>query len=111
MRDVPRVEPSSYLLARQTLRFLARDASNPSTALVYWQGVPERSREPCFFDAMQKFGPLLQLVLPDERPGIFVKRDAIHAVHDCGVVKRLVFKDWSSLDVRYAGPCSDLCGE
>ncbi|MFL9959171.1 hypothetical protein PQR65_37880 [Paraburkholderia nemoris] len=111
MRDVPRVEPSSYLLTRSMLRFLARDSRNPSAALVYWLGVAEPSREPCFFDAMQKFGLLLQLVLPDERPGVFVKRDAIHSVQDCGVVKRLVFKDGSSLDVRYAGPCSDLFDE
>jgi hypothetical protein len=51
------------------------------------------------------------MVLPDERPGVFVKRDAVHTVQDCGVVKRLVFKDQSSLDVRYAGPCSDLYNE
>jgi hypothetical protein len=111
MRDVPRVEPSSYLLTRQTLRFLARDSRDPSAALIYWLGVSEPSREPCFFDAMQKFGPLLQLVLPDERPGVFVKRDAVRTVQDCGVVKRLVFKDHSSLDVRYNGPCSDLYDE
>jgi hypothetical protein len=111
IRDVPRVEPSSYLLTPQSLRFLARDSRNPSAALIYWLGVSEPSREPCFFDVMQKFGPLLQLVLPDERPGVFEKRDAIQVVRDCGVVKRLVFKDGSSLDVRYAGPCSDLFDE
>ena len=60
---------------------------------------------------MQKFGPLMQMVLPDERPGVFVKRDAVLIVHDCGVVKRLVFKDHSSLDVRYTGPCGDLYDE
>jgi hypothetical protein len=32
----------------------------------------------------------MQLVLPDERPGVFVKRDAVDTVQDCGVVKRLV---------------------
>lgn len=111
MRDVPRVEPSSYLLTRQTLRFLARDAKNPGAALVYWLGVKEPTLEPRFSDAMHKFGPLMQMVLPDERPGVFVKRDAVQMVQDCGVVKRLVFKDRSSLDVRYAGPCSDLYDE
>ncbi|MFL9860393.1 hypothetical protein PQR72_32465 [Paraburkholderia madseniana] len=111
MRDVPRVEPSSYLLNRQMLRFLARDAKNPGAALVYWLGVKEPTLEPRFSDAMHKFGPLMQMVLPDERPGVFVKRDAVQMVQDCGVVKRLVFKDRSSLDVRYAGPCSDLYDE
>ncbi|MGF6903610.1 hypothetical protein [Paraburkholderia phytofirmans] len=111
MRDVPHIETSSYVLGQETLRFLARDARNSGAALVYWEGVTEPSREPSFFDAMQKFGPLMQLVLPDERPGVFVKRSAVHTVQDCGVVKRLVFKDGSSLDVRYAGPCSDLYNE
>ncbi|WOD17073.1 hypothetical protein [Paraburkholderia kirstenboschensis] len=62
-------------------------------------------------DVVRTFGPLMQMGLPDERPGVFVKRDAVHTVQDCGVVKRLVFKDQSSLDVRYAGPCSDLYNE
>ncbi|MFM0215467.1 hypothetical protein [Paraburkholderia caledonica] len=110
MRDVPNIEPSNYFATRKTLRFLARDSKNPSAALVYWLGVTEPSCEPSFFDAVRKFGPLLQMVLPDERPGVFVKREAVHAVQDCGVVKRLVFKDQSSLDVRYAGPSSDLYG-
>jgi hypothetical protein len=34
----------------------------------------EPSRESHLFDAAQKFGPLMQLVLPDERPGVFVSR-------------------------------------
>jgi hypothetical protein len=108
MRDVPHIETSSYVLGQETLRFLARGAQNPGAALVYWLGMTEPSREPSFFDAMQKFGPLMQLVLPDERPGVFVNRSAVHIVQDCGVVKRLVFKDGSSLDVRYDGPRSDL---
>jgi hypothetical protein len=111
MRDVPRIEPSSYLSPRQTLRYLARDPKIPGAALVYWLGVVEPSREPSFFDAMQKFRPLMQLVLPDERPESFVRRSAVHVVQDCGVVKRLVFKHQSSLDVRYDGPCSDLYDE
>jgi hypothetical protein len=88
---------------------LARDDQNPSAALVYWLGQAEPSRELNFFDATRKFGSLMQLVLPDERPGVFVNRSAVHAVQDCGIVKRLVFKDKSSLKVRYSGPCSDLC--
>jgi hypothetical protein len=51
----------------------------------------------------------MQLVLPDERPGVFVNRDAVDTVLDRGVFKRLVFKDGSWLDVRYAGASSDLC--
>lgn len=111
MRDIPRIESSSYILTGRTPRFLARDATNPCVALVYWLGVTEPSREPNFFEAVHKFGPLMQMVLPDERPGVFVKREAIHTVQDCGVVKRLVFKDQSSLDVRYDGPSSDLFDE
>ncbi|MGF6303312.1 MULTISPECIES: hypothetical protein [Paraburkholderia] len=111
MCDVPHIEPSSYQGTRKTLRFLARDARNPGAALVYWLGVREPSLESSFFHAMQKYGPLMQLVLPDERPGVFVKRDAVQKVQDSGVVKRLVFKDESSLDVRYDGPCRDLFNE
>jgi len=60
---------------------------------------------------MQKFSPLMQLILPNERPGVFVNRGAVHIALDCGIVKRLVFKDRSCLDVRYAGPSSDLYRE
>ncbi|WP_027802220.1 hypothetical protein [Paraburkholderia dilworthii] len=108
MHDVPHIEPSSCQVTRKTLRFLARDVRNPGAALVYWLGVTEPSAEPSFFNAMQTYGPLMQLVLPDERPGVFVERDAVQRVQDSGVVKRLVFKDGSSLDVRYDGPCRDL---
>jgi hypothetical protein len=79
----------------------------PSAAPVYWLGQVEPAREPNFFDATRKFGPLMRLVLPDERPG--VNRGAVDAVQNFGVVKRLVFKDKSSLEVRYNGPSSDLC--
>ncbi|MFP3643050.1 hypothetical protein [Paraburkholderia sp. SIMBA_054] len=110
MRDVPCIEPSSYPVGPKTLRFLARDAQDPSAALVYWLGIAEPSREANFFEATRKFGSLMQLVLPDECPGVFVNRSAVHTFQDCGVVKRLVFKDRSSLEVRYSGSCSDLCG-
>jgi hypothetical protein len=109
MRDVPCIEPSSFLVGQKTLRMLARDAQNPSAALVYWLGQTEPSREANFFETTRRFGSLMQLVLPDERPGVFVNRSAVHTVQDCGVVKRLVFKDRSSLAVRYSGPSSDLC--
>jgi len=110
MREVPDVQPSLYTPAQSIPRFVARDSGNPAAALVYWLGMPEPSHEDSFFAAIQKFGPLMQLVLPDERPGVFVNRDAVRAVQNGGVVKRLVFRDQSSLDVRYEGPCSDLCG-
>ena len=110
MREVPDIQPSLYTRAKSVPRFVARDAANPAAALVYWLGVQEPSREDSFFAAIQKFGPLMQLVLPDERPGVFVNRSAVHAVQNSGIVKRLVFKDQSSLDVRYGGPCSDLYG-
>ena len=90
------------------VRFLARDAKNPVVALVYWLGLRQPSVEPSFYHAMHKFAPLMQLILPDERPGVFVNRNAVHFVHDFGIVKRLVFKDKSSLDVRYSGPYTDL---
>ncbi|CAN7732289.1 hypothetical protein LJR267_009240 [Paraburkholderia hospita] len=109
MRDVPCIEPSSYQAVPKTLRFLARDTQDPGAALVYWMEIAEPSCEANFFEATQKFGSLMQLVLPDERPGVFVNRSAVHTVQDCGVVKRIVFKDKSSLEVRYSGSCSDLC--
>jgi hypothetical protein len=109
MRDVSCIEPSSFLVGQRKLRMVARDAKHPGAALVYWLGIAEPSHEANFFEATQKFGSLMQLVLPDERPGVFVNRSAVLAVHDYGVVKRLVFKDRSSLKVRYNGPCSDLC--
>ncbi|TCG05287.1 hypothetical protein BZM27_34825 [Paraburkholderia steynii] len=109
MRDVPCIEPTSYPAGPRTRRFLARDAQAPGAALVYWLETAQPSYEANFFEATRKFGSLMQLVLPDERPGVFVNRSAVHTVQDCGVVKRLVFKDKSSLDVRYSGPSTDLC--
>ncbi|AXF06018.1 hypothetical protein [Paraburkholderia hospita] len=110
MRDVPCIDFSSLLVGQMTaLRMVERDARHPGAALVYWLGITEPSYEANFFEATRKFAPLMQLVLPDERPGVFVNRSAVHTVQDCGVLKRLVFKDDSSLDVRYSGPCSDLC--
>ena len=93
-------EPEAFFDDKQRLRCA------PRRGHMYWLGVVEPSRESHFFDAAQKFGPLMQLVLPDERPGVFVNRSA---VQDYGVVKRLVFKDGSWLEVLYAGPSSDLC--
>src|SRR5260370_38665333 len=78
MRDVPHIEPSSYIHTEQRLRFLARDAQNPCAAIVYWLGATKPSRQPSFFVAMKKFGGLMQLFLPDERLGVFVNRDAVH---------------------------------
>ena len=55
---------------------------------MYWLGVVEPSRESHFFDAAQKFGPLMQLVLPDERPGVFVNRSAVQSVQDSSGLRR-----------------------
>lgn len=108
MRNLPSIEPSIYGNYGHIVRFLARDAKNPVVALVYWLGQRQPSIEPSFYHAMHKFAPLMQLILPDERPGVFVNRAAVHSVRDCGIVKRLVFKDQSSIEVRYSGPCADL---
>ncbi|QCP52429.1 hypothetical protein FAZ95_24980 [Trinickia violacea] len=43
-----------------------------------------------------------------DRPGVFVNRSAVNTVLDFDVVKRIVFKDGSWLDVRYSGPDIDL---
>ena len=108
MRDVPCVDRLLYSDRQRIVRFLAHDSSDHVAALVYWLDLSQPSREPSFYDAMYKFAPLMQLILPDERPGVFVNRNAVLIAHDCGIVKRLVFRDRSSLDVRYAGPCTDL---
>jgi len=108
LREVPVIEPELYTQTNPALRFLARDSKDHIIGLVYWLGETKPSREPSFYDAMQKYNPLMQLLLPDESPGVFVNRSAVHCAQDLGVVKRLIFKDWSSLIVRYVGPCSDL---
>jgi hypothetical protein len=108
MRGIPRIDVSSHPQAAGAVRFLARHSADPSAVLIYWLGSQEPTREPSFFAAMQRFGPLMQLVLPDERPGVFVNRSAVGAVHGDGVVKQLVFKDGSSLDVRYDGSRANL---
>lgn len=51
----------------------------------------------------------MQVVLPSERPGVFVNRVAIRSVTPDGFIKRLIFLDDSWLDVRYGGSCDDLC--
>jgi hypothetical protein len=108
MRGTPRIDISHHQQRIGAVRFLARHSGDPSTVLIYWMGSAEPTRESSFFDAMQRYGPLMQLVLPDERPGVFVNRHAVGAVHGDGVVKRLVFKDGSLLDVRYDGDRTDL---
>ncbi|WP_168787786.1 hypothetical protein [Paraburkholderia aromaticivorans] len=91
------------------LRFVARDVDDPRAALLYWLGVAEPSRETSFFRTTQRFRLLMQVVLPDERPGVFVNRFAIRAALPAGSIKRLIFLDDSWLEVRYSGNCDDLC--
>ncbi|WP_245753527.1 hypothetical protein [Paraburkholderia sartisoli] len=91
------------------LRFVARDVDDPSAALLYWLDVAEPSWEASFYRTTQRFGTLMQVVLPDEQPGVFVNRFAIHTVVPAGCIKRLIFLDDSWLEIRYGGNCDDLC--
>lgn len=91
------------------LRFVARDPDNPCAALLLWLGVAEPSRAASFFEATQRFSPLMQVVLPDEQPGVFVNPFAIRTVLPAGSIKRLIFLDDSWLEIRYSGNCDDLC--
>lgn len=94
---------------RPALRFVIRDPANPAAALLYWLGTPEPSREASFIDATRRFGPLMQVVFADERPGAFVNGHAVRQVIGFGVIDRLVFNDRSWLDIWNDSRCSDLC--
>lgn len=93
----------------RTLRFVARDATNPKAALLYWMGVPEPTSDASFHEVTERFAPLMQVVFPDERPGAFVNRNAVRAVLRTAMTKRLVFLDGSSLDVWNDRHCADIC--
>ena len=108
MYDASHSKPTSHSVTTGALRFVARSWRDPGSALVYWLGEAEPTHESSFFDTICKFGSLMQLVLPDERPGVFVNRGAVQTVRDCGATKRLLFKDGSSLVVLYSGASDDL---
>jgi hypothetical protein len=57
-----------------------RDVEIPCAAQLFWLGVAEPSRAWSFFEATQRFGSLMRVVLPAERPGVFVNRLAIRFV-------------------------------
>ncbi|AXF05768.1 hypothetical protein CUJ88_45920 (plasmid) [Paraburkholderia hospita] len=92
-----------------TLRFVVRNPSVPTAALLYWLGMPEPSQDASFREATQRLSPLMQVVFADERPGAFVNRKVVREVIQSGVVDRLVFFDDSWLDVWNDSHCADIC--
>ncbi|AUT76617.1 hypothetical protein C2L64_51765 [Paraburkholderia hospita] len=62
------------------MRFVARNVEIPCAAQLFWLGVADPSRAWSFFEAAQRFGSLMRVVLPAERPGVFVNRLAIRFV-------------------------------
>ena len=56
-----------------------------------------------------RFGPLMQVVFPDDRPGAFVNRSALLVIQRFGTIDRLVFLDGSWLDVWNDRNCADIC--
>lgn len=108
-RNLAEMQTIPHFRTAPVLRFVARDADDPRAALLHWLGVAEPSRETSFFRVTQRFSALMQVVLPDERPGVFVNRLAIRTVLPAGCIKRLIFLDDSWLEIRYSGNCGDLC--
>ncbi|HKU01046.1 MAG TPA: hypothetical protein VJS30_31595 [Paraburkholderia sp.] len=96
-------------IAGKTLRFVIRDPANPAAALLYWLGMREPSQDASFVEVTRRYGPLMQVVFADERPGAFVNRKAVREVVESGAIDRLVFSDDSWLDVWSDSCCSDLC--
>jgi hypothetical protein len=93
----------------KTLRFIAREPGSSTAALAYWLGVTEPSSEASLTELTRRFAPLMQVVFPDDRPGAFVNRSALLAIHQLGTIDRLVFVDGSSLDVWNDRACADIC--
>lgn len=91
------------------LRFVARDATDPKAALLYWLDIPEPSREVSFYDVTQRYSPLTQVVFSDERPGAFVNENAVRTIVRAALTERLVFLDESWLDVWNDRNCADIC--
>ena len=97
------------LSSERTLRFVARKAGSPRAALVYWLDVLEPSIEASVTEVIQRLGPLMQVVFPDDRPGAFVNRSALLDIQHLGIIDRLVFLDGSWLDVWNDRDCIDIC--
>jgi hypothetical protein len=91
------------------LRYVARDPEDTRTALLYWVGTALPARAANFAEVTQRLSPLMQVVFPDERPGVFVNPLAVRQVIRNGSLERLIFVDGSWLDVWSGGSCTDLC--
>jgi hypothetical protein len=91
------------------LRYVARDPQDTRTALLYWLGAALPARAANFSEVTQRLSPLMQVVFPDERPGVFVNQLAVREVLRNGSLERLIFLDGSWLDVWSGGSCTDLC--
>ncbi|MEX3763277.1 hypothetical protein [Paraburkholderia phenoliruptrix] len=99
----------TVLSVTRALRFILRDAANPTAALLYWLGDAEPSTNASFAVVTQRFAPLMQVVFAEERPGAFVNRDAVREARRSGTVTRLIFLDESWLDIWDDSHCSDIC--
>jgi len=93
----------------RALRFILRDAANPTAALLYWLGAAKPSTNASFAEVAQRFAPLMQVVFAEERPGAFVNRNAVREAHRSGTATRLIFFDESWLDIWDDSHCSDIC--
>lgn len=93
----------------KTLRFVARKAGSPTAALVYWLGVTEPSGDASVTEIVERLGPLMQVVFPDDRPGAFVNRSALLEIRQFGTIDGLIFLDGSWLDVWNDRDCADIC--
>ena len=93
----------------RALRFVLRDAANPTAALLYWLGAAKPSTNASFAEVVQRFAPLMQVIFAEERPGAFVNRDAVREAHRSGTATRLIFLDESWLDIWDDSHCSDIC--
>ncbi len=99
----------SIFPGNQVLRFVVRDPACPRAALLFWLGVADPSRRASFSEVTEHFGPLMQVVFPDERPGAFVNREAVRQIVEAGGIDRIIFFDDSWLDVWNDNHCTDIC--
>ncbi|AUT70733.1 MULTISPECIES: hypothetical protein [Paraburkholderia] len=97
------------LSVARPLRFVLRDAGNPTAALLYWLGAAKPSTYASFAEVTRRLAPLMQVVFSDERPGAFVNRDVVRRVHRSGTATRLIFQDESWLEIWDDSRCSDIC--
>jgi len=91
------------------LRFVLRDAGNPTAALLYWLDAAKPTTYVSFAEVTRRMAPLMQVVFSDERPGAFVNRDVVRCVHQSSAATRLIFLDGSWLEIWDDSQCSDIC--